>query len=159
MTTNATAPVADVRDGVSGERYGTVVIRESELEVFDNRNPDADYTIEFRIPEFTCLCPRSGYPDFATLHIRYVPGPRCVELKALKLYINGFRDQNVFHEDVVCGIARDLIDRLDPNYFELVGDFNVRGNIGTVVTRVYAKDGWKGHVDPWWNGPLAATGR
>ncbi len=91
------------------ELYGTRAIREAKLEAFDNRTPERDYTIQFTIPEFTCLCPISGFPDFATLHIRYVPGPRCVELKSLKLYINGYRDRNVYHEDVVNVVLDDLV--------------------------------------------------
>ena len=118
---------------MSEELYGTRAIREAKLEAFDNRTPDRDYTIQFTIPEFTCLCPISGFPDFATLHIRYVPGPRCVELKSLKLYINGYRNQNVYHEDVVNVVLGDLVTLLEPRYCEVVGDFNVRGNIKTVV--------------------------
>ena len=118
---------------MSEDLYGTRAIREAKLEAFDNRTPDRDYTIQFTIPEFTCLCPISGFPDFATLHIRYVPGPRCVELKSLKLYINGYRNQNVYHEDVVNIVLTDLVTLLEPRYCEVVGDFNVRGNIKTVV--------------------------
>src|ERR1035441_2708618 len=76
----------------------------------------------------TCLCPRTGFPDFATINVRYVPGPSCVELKSLKLYINGFRDQGAFHEAAVNGILDDLVGLLNPRYCEVVGDFNVRGN-------------------------------
>ena len=106
---------------------GTRAIAEARLESFENRTPDRDYTVQFTIPEFTCLCPMTGFPDFATLHIRYVPKEFCVELKSLKLYINGFRDQGMFHEDVVTGILQDLVDLLGPRYCEVVGDFNVRG--------------------------------
>ncbi|MBV8444502.1 MAG: preQ(1) synthase, partial [Candidatus Dormibacteraeota bacterium] len=74
---------------VTDELYGERAVREAVLECFDNRTPERDYTVQFTIPEFTCLCPRSGFPDFAVLYVRYVPGPRCVELKSLKLYING----------------------------------------------------------------------
>ena len=128
---------------------GQKAIAENRLEVFDNRTPDRDYTVQFTIPEFTCLCPMTGFPDFATLHVRYVPGPRCVELKSLKLYINGFRDRGVFHEDVVNGIVGDLVGLLDPRYCEVVGDFNVRGNIKTVVTAVHRQAGWEGQPDAW----------
>src|SRR5215472_4725877 len=102
------------------ELYGAKMVREATLEAIDNRSPERDYTIQFTLPEFTCLCPRSGFPDFATLHIRYVPGPRCVELKSLKLYINGFRDRAVFHEDVVNGVLGDLVALLAPRYVEVV---------------------------------------
>jgi len=132
--------------------YGSQMIRDVRLEAFDNRTPDRDYTIQFTIPEFTCLCPRSGFPDFATIHLRYVPGPRCVELKSLKLYINGFRDRPVFHEDAVNTILEDLVRLLAPRYCEVVGDFNVRGNIKTVVRAHHRQPGWEGEVDPWWAG-------
>src|ERR1700758_4299249 len=95
---------------------GTRLIEEAQLETFDNRSPERDYTVQFVIPEFTCICPRYGFPDFATLYIRYVPGPRCVELRSLKLYINGFRDRPVFHEDVVNVVLDDLVALLDPRY-------------------------------------------
>ena len=135
---------------MSEELYGTRAIREGKLETFDNRTPDRDYTIQFTIPEFTCLCPISGFPDFATLHIRYVPGPRCVELKSLKLYINGYRDRNVYHEDVVNIVLGDLVTLLQPRYCEVVGDFNVRGNIKTVVRARHRDASWTGEVDSWW---------
>jgi 7-cyano-7-deazaguanine reductase len=120
------------------------------LESFDNRTLDRDYTVQFTLPEFTCLCPRSGFPDFATLHVRYVPGPRCVELKSLKLYINAFRSLGVFHEDVVNGILSDLVALLAPRYCEVVGDFNVRGNIKTVVRAVHRDPRFSGEPQAWW---------
>ncbi len=120
------------------------------LESFDNRTPDRHYTIQFTLPEFTCLCPRSGFPDFAILHVRYVPGPRCVELKSLKMYINAFRNVGVFHEDVVNGILSDIVELLAPRYCEVVGDFNVRGNIKTVVRATHRQDGFAGQPDEWW---------
>lgn len=120
--------------------YGTVAIENAELEAFDNRTTVRRYTIEFTCPEFTCLCPRSGFPDFATIRIKYVPDQKCVELKSLKLYINSFRDKHVFHEDVVNVILQDLIDLLDPWELTVVGDFTVRGNIHTVVTATHSKD-------------------
>ena len=129
---------------------GQRAIAEGHLESFDNRSPERDYTIQFTIPEFTCLCPRTGFPDFATLHVRYVPGPRCVELKSLKLYINAYRDQGVFHEDVVNRVLGDLVSLLGPRYCEVVGDFNVRGNIKTVVTATHRAGGWSAEPDPWW---------
>jgi len=132
------------------EKRGTRMIRENTLQAFDNRTPERDYTIQFTIPEFTCLCPISGFPDFATLFARYVPGPRCVELKSLKLYINGFRDRDVFHEDVVNVVLDDLVGLLAPRYAEVVGDFNVRGNIKTVVRASHRDPQWRGEPDPWW---------
>lgn len=120
------------------------------LESFDNRSPGRDYTVQFTLPEFTCLCPRSGFPDFATLHVRYVPGPRCVELKSLKLYINAFRNVGVFHEDVVNDVLSDLVALLAPRFCEVVGDFNVRGNIKTVVRAVHRDAAFAGEPDGWW---------
>jgi 7-cyano-7-deazaguanine reductase len=122
------------------------------LECFDNRTPERDYTIQFTLPEFTCLCPRSGLPDFAVLQVRYVPGPRCVELKSLKMYINAFRNLGVFHEDVVNVILNDLVDLVSPRYCEVVGDFNVRGNIKTVVRAVHRDPGFVGAPGEWWAG-------
>jgi 7-cyano-7-deazaguanine reductase len=122
------------------------------LECFDNRSPLRDYTIQFTLPEFTCLCPRSGFPDFAIVHVRYIPGPRCVELKSLKMYINAFRNVGVFHEDVVNGILNDLVELMAPRYCEVVGDFNVRGNIKTVVRATHREDGFAGQPDGWWAG-------
>lgn len=121
------------------ELRGAREIRENKLERFPNRTKKRPYTIEFTCPEFTCLCPKTGFPDFATIFIRYQPGEWCVELKSLKLYINKFRDQGVFHEDVTNIIADDLITLLDPNEMEVVADFTVRGNIHTVVKVVHSK--------------------
>ncbi len=129
---------------------GQQAIAENRLESFGNRSPGRDYTVQFTIPEFTCICPKTGFPDFATLNVRYIPGPRCVELKSLKLYINGFRDQGMFHEEVANRVLDDLVSLLDPRYCEVVGDFNVRGNIKTVVTAVHRSAGWAGEPDPWW---------
>ena len=125
----------------SQKKYGTLAIEENRLEAFENRTQTRRYTVEFTCPEFTCLCPRSGFPDFATIRIKYVPDKKCVELKSLKLYINGFRNQNVFHEDVTNNILSDLVNLLDPWSIEVVGDFTVRGNIKTVVTATHSKKG------------------
>lgn len=121
------------------ELYGEIAVRENKLERFENRTQVRRYTVEFTCPEFTCLCPRSGFPDFATIRIKYVPHRWCVELKSLKLYINGFRDKKVFHEDVTNLILQNLVDLLDPWEMEVVGDFNVRGNIKTVITSKHSK--------------------
>lgn len=115
------------------------MIREAELERFENRTKHRRYTVEFSCPEFTCICPRSGFPDFATLHIKYVPDQWCVELKSLKLYINKYRDMGVFHEDVVNVIMDDLVELLDPFALEITGDFNVRGNIKTIIRAEHKK--------------------
>ncbi len=104
------------------------------LETFPNPRPGRDYEIAFECPEFTCLCPRTGQPDFATFRIRYVPDALCVELKSLKLYLWSFRDEGHFHEDVTNRILDDLVALLRPKEMTVVGDFNVRGGIHTVVT-------------------------
>lgn len=119
------------------EKYGTKIIRENKLEKFENRNKQRDYTVNFSIPEFTCLCPISGFPDFATITVEYQPKEYCVELKSLKLYINGFRDKNIFHEDAANIILDDLVNLLQPKYMKVHADFNVRGNIHTTVTAVH----------------------
>jgi 7-cyano-7-deazaguanine reductase len=105
----------------------------TELEVFPNPRPERDYTIRFECPEFTCLCPRTGQPDFATLRIEYVPDAVCVELKSLKLYLWSYRDQGAFHEAVTNRILDDLVEALAPRSLTVEGDFYVRGGIHTTV--------------------------
>jgi 7-cyano-7-deazaguanine reductase len=119
--------------------YGEEIIEKAELERFENRTQVRRYWIEFTCPEFTCVCPRSGFPDFATIYIKYSPDKYCVELKSLKLYINKFRNEKVFHEDVTNNIMDDLIKLLDPWEIVVVGDFNVRGNIKTVIKANHKK--------------------
>lgn len=104
------------------------------LESFPNPKPERDYEIAFDCPEFTCLCPMTGQPDFAKIAIRYVPDKVCVELKSLKLYLWSFRDEGHFHEDVTNRIADDLIAVLQPRRLVVEGDFFVRGGIRTVIT-------------------------
>ncbi len=113
---------------------GARMIREAKLLRFPNRTKHRRYTIDFICPEFTCICPASGFPDFATITIRYVPKEWCVELKSLKLYFNQFRDQGIFHEDVSNRILDDLVKLLDPWEMDVTGDFAVRGNIKTIIT-------------------------
>ena len=113
-----------------------------ELDTFDNPEPDRDYTISMKLPEFTCLCPLTGQPDFATLHLQYVPDRLCVELKSLKLYIWSFRDEGAFHEAVTNRILSDLVAAIAPRYMKLTADFSVRGGIYTSVTAEHRKDGW-----------------
>ena len=103
------------------------------LETFDNPNPERDYEIRFECPEFTCLCPKTGQPDFASLTIRYVPDRLCVELKSLKLYLWSFREEGHFHEAVTNRILDDLVAAVAPRSMRVEGDFNVRGGIRTVV--------------------------
>lgn len=104
-----------------------------DLETFPNPNPERDYEISFEAPEFTCVCPMTGQPDFATIRIRYTPDQKCVELKSLKLYLWSYRDEGAFHEAVTNRIADDLIRALDPRRLHVEGDFYVRGGIKTVV--------------------------
>ncbi len=113
---------------------------DTKLERFENRTQHRRYKVDFHCPEFTCLCPKSGFPDFANIHICYVPDKWCVELKSLKLYINSYRDQGIFHEDVTNLIMNDLIALLDPWKIEVTGDFNVRGNIKTIVSAEHIKE-------------------
>ena len=113
-----------------------------DLEVFPNPQPGRDYTIHFRIPEFTCLCPKTGQPDFAELHIDYVPDRLCVELKSLKLYVWSFRDQGAFHEAVTNEILADLVAATAPRFMRLVAEFGVRGGIYTTVVAEYRAPGW-----------------
>ncbi len=113
-----------------------------ELETFDNPRPERDYTIRIRMPEFTCLCPKTGQPDFATLNLEYVPAERCVELKSLKLYIWSFRDEGAFHEDVTNQILDDLVCATSPRFMRLTAEFNVRGGVYTNVVAEHRAEGW-----------------
>jgi 7-cyano-7-deazaguanine reductase len=114
-------------------RPRVVTAPQRTLETFDNPNPERDYEIRFECPEFTCLCPLTGQPDFATIRISYTPDKTCVELKSLKLYLWSFRDQGAFHEAVTNQILDDLLQALKPRKCEVVGDFLIRGGIHTVV--------------------------
>ena len=113
-----------------------------QLEVFDNPHSDRDYTIRIRMPEFTCLCPKTGQPDFATLHLEYVPDKSCIELKSLKLYIWSFRDEGAFHEAVTNRILTDMVNACQPRYMRLTAEFMVRGGIYTTVVADHKKAGW-----------------
>ena len=104
------------------------------LETFPNPRPERDYEINMECPEFTCVCPRTGQPDFATIRIRYVPAQLCVELKSLKLYLWSFRNEGAFHEAVVNQILDDLVRAIQPKSMTVTGDFNVRGGIHTTVS-------------------------
>lgn len=110
-----------------------------DLETFDNPHPQRDYTIRIRMPEFTCLCPKTGQPDFAELLLEYVPDQRCVELKSLKLWLQGFRNEGHFHEDVVNRILDTLVEHLDPVWMEVEGAFARRGGIETTVTAAHGR--------------------
>ncbi len=131
--------------------YGQEEIAANRLEPWPNPNPERDYVIRFEIPEFTCLCPRSGYPDFATIVVDYVPAESIVELKSLKLYINGFRNRAISHEGATNTILDDLVGTLRPRWMRVVAEFNVRGNI---KTSVFAE-----HAAPDYTGPRPAYTR
>lgn len=120
-------------------RYGEKAVKKVKLEIWDNPYPERDYEINISFPEFTCLCPRSGYPDFATINIVYVPDKKIVELKSLKLYFNSFRDVHISHEEAANKIYSELKKKLSPRSLEVIGDFNPRGNVKTVI-RVCSKD-------------------
>jgi len=108
------------------------------LEVFKNSHPDREYEIEMECPEFTCLCPKTGQPDFAELEIHYAPDKLCIELKSLKLYLWSFRNEGAFHEKVINDILDDLVQISTPRWMEVIGTFNVRGGIHTTVSATYA---------------------
>ena len=110
-----------------------------DLEIFANPRPERDYEINMECPEFTCVCPKTGQPDFATIRISYVPDQFCVELKSLKLYLWSYRDEGAFHEAVINKILDDLAQACRPRKMTVVGDFNVRGGIHTTVTASYQK--------------------
>lgn len=114
-----------------------------ELETFDNPQPGRDYAIRIDTPEFTCLCPKTGQPDFATITFEYVPNKLCVELKALKLYLWAFRDQGAFHEAVTNEILDDLVKAIDPNFMRIRAEFNVRGGIYTTVVVEHKNPQWQ----------------
>lgn len=131
------------------KKYGEMAITANQLEAWPNNYPDRDYVVSLEMPEFTCKCPRSGFPDFATIKIDYIPEEKIVELKSLKLYINDFRDKAISHEDATNEILDDLVELLKPRWMKVVGDFNVRGNIKTVVTAEYPKgDGSRREPSP-----------
>lgn len=115
-------------------KYGEKAVQDAKLEIWPNPNPNRDYEISISFPEFTCLCPRSGYPDFAVISILYVPDKSIVELKTLKLWLNSFRDEHISHEAVTNRICSELEKALKPRFLEVVGDFNPRGNVKTIVT-------------------------
>ncbi len=113
--------------------YGEKIIKEADLEVWENPYPARDYEINITFSEFTCLCPRSGYPDFATIRLIYIPDKNIVELKSLKLFLNSFRDIHISHEEATNKIYEKLEGVLKPRFIEVIGDFNPRGNVKTVI--------------------------
>ena len=129
MTTQDTAVTATSEPTYYGER----AIAEGSLITFPNPRPGREYTIDITLPEFTCKCPFSGYPDFATIHIHYVPDKKVVELKAIKLYINSYRDRHISHEESINLIMDDFVAACDPLAVTIKGDFLPRGNVHTVI--------------------------
>jgi 7-cyano-7-deazaguanine reductase len=121
-------------EGFSMKRYGELAIEENKLEAWENPEQEREYTITLIFPEFTCLCPRSGYPDFATFTIEYVPDRLIVELRSLKLYLNGYRSTYISHEAATNKAFDDLWALLAPRYLKVAANFNPRGNLYTVVT-------------------------
>jgi 7-cyano-7-deazaguanine reductase len=117
----------------SSMKYGEKSIRRARLEIWDNPSPERDYEISIGFPEFTCLCPRSGYPDFATIGVVYIPDRKIVELKSLKLYLNSFRDIHISHEEITNKVFSELEKKLKPRFLEVTGDFNPRGNVKTII--------------------------
>lgn len=117
-------------------RYGEKILKEfdpqTDLEVWENKH-EREYTIKITLPEFCCLCPRSGYPDFATIYLEYIPNKLVVELKAIKLYINSFMNRNISHEDSINEIYDVLFTKLEPKFMKITGDFNPRGNVHTII--------------------------
>ena len=114
----------------------------TSLDTFDNPNPERDYTIHIDTPEFTCLCPLTGQPDFANIDIEYVPDQRCLELKALKLYFWSYRDRGAFHEAVTNQILSDLVAATAPRFMRINAEFNVRGGVYTRIVVEHRADGW-----------------
>ena len=112
------------------------------LETFENPQPDRDYTIRIDTPEFTCLCPMTGQPDFASIQLEYIAHQRCLELKSLKLYFWSYRDQGVFHEAVTNQILSDLVTAISPRFMRVSADFNVRGGVYTQVIAEHRAESW-----------------
>lgn len=130
-------------------RYGHRMIEANALERWPSPRPERAYLVHAEMPEFTCLCPRSGFPDFATLILDYIPGAWIVELKSVKLYVNGFRERAIGHEAAVNEMAETLVALLEPRRLRLVGRFTRRGNIETTVIAAYDQvDGWTAEMPP-----------
>ncbi len=127
------APPKKTKTTEASINYGEQAIETNRLEGWPNPEKEQSYRIHLSYPEFTCLCPRSGYPDFATIEINYLPDQTIVELRSLKLYLNGFRNRRISHEAAINTIFRDLHELLSPREMDVTGDFNVRGNLKTVI--------------------------
>ena len=119
--------------------YGERLIEDAELICFENPNKHRHYEISIELPEFTCQCPFSGYPDFAVLRIKYEPAEKVLELKSIKLYVNSYRNKKISHEEVTNKILDDLVKSCNPAWMELVADFNPRGNVHMIVKAIHGK--------------------
>ncbi len=128
---------------IKNQRFEMSTQPSTQLDTFDNPNPERDYTIHIDTPEFTCLCPVTGQPDFANIEIAYVPDQSCLELKALKLYFWSYRDQGAFHEAVTNKILSDLVAAIQPRFMRVNADFNVRGGVYTRVVAEHRAEGWQ----------------
>ena len=137
-----------------GAENRTKTVPSKTLETFDNPNVERDFMVRIRMPEFTCLCPVTGQPDFAELTLEYVPASRCVELKSLKLYLWSFRDEGAFHEAVTNRILDDLVAVLQPRFARLTANFNVRGGLYTSVIAEHRAAGWTPAADLAVSGPV-----
>ncbi len=133
MSDLTTQPLSESLESLTEPKYGERLIEEGSLITFPNPRPGRRYEIQLTLPEFTCKCPFSGYPDFATIYLTYVPNERVVELKAIKLYINSYRDRYISHEESINQILDDFVAACDPLEVHLKGDYNPRGNVHTVV--------------------------
>jgi 7-cyano-7-deazaguanine reductase len=132
---------------VTDSPYGRQAIEAASLERWPNPSPERDYLVRIELPEFTCLCPRSGYPDFATILVRYVPGDAIVELRSLKLYVNRYRDVAISHEAAANQIHDELVAVLAPRWLELTADFHPRGNVHTRISVTHRAAGWEPDPD------------
>ena len=121
-------------------KYGEREIAEGTIITFPNPRPGRNYDIQITLPEYTCKCPFSGYPDFATIYLSYVPDQKVMELKAIKLYINSYRDRYISHEEAINQILDDLVAACEPLQMKVKGDFHPRGNVHTVVEVMYKKE-------------------
>ncbi len=141
LTTQRSAVIApdqsfDLRETPMSSKPSTA------LDTFENPQPDRDYTIRIDTPEFTCLCPLTGQPDFANIQIEYIPDQQCLELKSLKLYFWSYRDQGAFHEAVTNQILSDLVKAISPRFMRVSADFNVRGGVYTQIVAEHRAQGW-----------------
>jgi 7-cyano-7-deazaguanine reductase len=129
--------MAKKRAGYEGLQEDIRKLKTPKIEVWQNKYPDKDYTVDIESSEFTCICPKTGLPDFATIHIKYTPNKVCIELKSLKLYMISYRSVGIFHEHVVNKMLDDLVKACHPRWMQITGEFNLRGGIKTTVSAEY----------------------